>query len=46
MQALPDSLRGREYYKAGKLGEEAALKDRLEYIKKFKTQFIHTDKLT
>ena len=46
MQALPDSLRGREYYKAGKLGDEAALKDRLEYIKKFKTQFIHTDKLT
>jgi putative ATPase len=36
MQCLPDSLVGREYYKPGKLGEEAEFGRRLEKIKDWK----------
>lgn len=36
MQCLPDALLGREYYRPAGMGEEAALKKRLEEIKAWK----------
>lgn len=36
MQCLPDALVGREYYRPAGMGEEAALKKRLEEIKAWK----------
>ena len=36
MQCLPDALKGRRYYDPGDQGDEAAVKQRLEQIRKWK----------
>lgn len=43
MQCLPDALVGREYYRPAGMGEEAALKKRLEEIKAWKKAHAPTD---
>lgn len=43
MQCLPDALVGREYYRPAGMGEEAALKKRLEEIKAWKKAHAATD---
>lgn len=38
MECLPESLRGREYYRPGKQGEEKQVRERLEAVKKWKNE--------
>ena len=38
MQCLPDALRDRRYYDPGELGDEAAVKERLDEIRKWRSQ--------
>lgn len=38
MECLPESLRGREYYRPGEQGEEKQVRERLEAVKKWKNE--------